>query len=252
MSRPRAYLFDLDGTVYRGSEPCPHAGDVLGELCRAGFVVRYLTNNSAARPDQVTHKLHAMGIPCEPEWVISSTHVAAEWCLSNGVSRVAGIGELGLFQTLHDSGVEAISAEECDSAEALVVGICRSFTYAMMSAGLDLVRRGATFVATNRDATYPLEGGRFQPGAGALVASLETCTGVTPLVMGKPQPAMISLSLAGTGISAAEALMVGDRRDTDIACGLAAGCPTWLVLTGVETELMPGESGSPDLRGLLC
>lgn len=107
------------------------------------------------------------------------------------------------------------------------------------------------FVATNLDPTYPKEGGRFEPGAGAIVAALATCTGQTPIVIGKPEPTIVNQILADSGVMAGEAMVVGDREDTDLESGRRAGVPTWLVLTGVASQMIAGQAGSEDLRGLL-
>ena len=99
---------------------------------------------------------------------------------------------------------------------------------------------GAAFVATNRDATFPMEGGLFAPGAGTMVAAVATAVGREPdLVIGKPEPTLIAAAMNRFGALPSETLVVGDRRDTDIEAGRRAGCRTLLVLTGVATE--PGE-----------
>lgn len=243
----KAVLLDLDGTVYRGSQPVPHAAEVIHELISQGKQVRYLTNNSAARPDTITTKLTAMGIPCEPKWVYSSGQIAAEYCRSHDLKTVFLVGEPSLAETFLEAGISATG----HNPDAVVVGICRTFTYSLMDQAMQHILNGSTFIATNTDFTYPLEEGKFSPGAGSIVASIQACSGTEPLIMGKPGPTMPLQICADLHLQPSDALIVGDRLNTDIACGIAAGCDTWLVLTGVETQLPSNQPGSPDLRGLL-
>lgn len=241
------YLLDLDGTIYRGRQVIPHAGSVVTELLRRGAQVRYFTNNSAARPAQVSAVLNHMGVPAKSDWVFGTAQVAASFCIERGYKEVTVIGEEGLKQTLSDFNITLVDS----SPEAVIVGICRSLTYDMIDHAASLIRGGADFIATNLDATYPLEGGRLQPGAGAVVAAIQVASGRQPEVLGKPRPHLATLAMNSACVPPEETLVVGDRIDTDIDCGRSAGCDTFLVLTGVESALPPDLSGGQDLRGLL-
>ena len=247
MNPYKLYLFDLDGTVYRGSEPIPQAGSVIAELLRRGASVRYFTNNSAARPKQVSAILNHMGIPCKPDWIFGTAQLAAQECKTKGHESVFVVGENALKQSLQDYGVQIVE----HSPSAVVVGICRSFTYEMLDQASNFVRSGAHFLATNKDATYPLEKGRLQPGSGSIVAAIEVASGKVAKVLGKPEPHLAQLAMESAAVLPTETLVIGDRMDTDIACGVAAGCRTFLVLTGVESQLPEGQIGNADLRGLL-
>lgn len=239
------YVFDLDGTVYRGRHAVPHAGSAISELLRRGSQVRYFTNNSAARPVQVSALLNHLGVPCKPEWVFGTADLAARRCQE--AREVYVVGEEAFRQTLIGADVRLGES----SPDTVVVGICRSLTYDMVDRASNFIRSGAAFIATNRDATYPLEGGRLQPGAGSIVAAIEVASGTVPEVLGKPNPGLAQMAIESAGASPQETLVVGDRWDTDIACGQAAGAETFLVLTGVETHLPEGATGGADLRGLL-
>jgi ribonucleotide monophosphatase NagD (HAD superfamily) len=63
------------------------------------------------------------------------------------------------------------------------------------------------------------------------------CTGVDPIIVGKPEPFSTRLALSKMGLDPEDVLMVGDRVDTDIAAGLAAGCEVAMVLTGDVKEV---------------
>lgn len=240
-------ILDLDGTVYRGSEPCPYAPEAICDLVESGVAVRYLTNNSAAEQEVVSEKLMAMGVPCEPDWVYGTGPAAARYCRDEGWRRVFVVGEPALERAVQATGLEVVDHD----ADVVLAGICRGFTYDWMNAALQCLNAGSRFVATNLDPTYPKEHGRFEPGAGSIIAALRTCSGRDPILVGKPEPTMVLQILQDCGVAPEDALMVGDRPDTDLESGRRANVPTWLVLTGVTFEPIPGQPGSPDLRGLL-
>jgi 4-nitrophenyl phosphatase len=256
----RLYVFDLDGTIYRGSEPLPHAAESVAELRKRGAAVRFITNNSGMTRADLASKLGTMGIQASPKEIQSSGCSAAQLCAKKNIERVFLVGEPGLVAEFESFDRKVVnrdpSGRVCwkasEKAQAVVAGICRGFDYAIMSAALNQILDGAKFIATNEDPTYPIEGGKLEPGAGAVVAAIRTCSGTEPEVVGKPNPTMIKLILEETRISPKETLVVGDRVDTDIAAGKAAGCEVHLVLTGVTRQAPPGIPFGEDLRGVLA
>lgn len=255
----KAYLFDLDGTVYRGSEPTAYAAETLAEIRARGARIRFLTNNSGADPEVIAQKLKSMGIEAHPEEVVTSGMAAARYLTNQNLRRLFVIGEPGLVRTLRKHGLEVANADQDEVVrpdengpyDAVVCGICRGFTYDLLNAALQAIRGGAEFVATNADATYPIEGGKERPGAGAIVAALQTCSGVRPHICGKPQPDMVLMALESCGAKPEEALLVGDRMDTDIAAAKAAGVQSVLVMTGVSKFAPEGIETIQDLSELL-
>ncbi len=248
LSRVKAVLLDLDGTVYRGAEVIPRAAESVNRMVDSGLQVRYLTNNSGVRPQEVSQKLNNMGLPCLPDWVAGTGPAAAAKADTLGFSKAMVVGEPGLKQTFIESGFELVEGE---GAPLLVSGICRSFTYSLLDSAMQALLGGAFWIATNRDGSYPLEGGRLQPGAGAIVAAIEAAGGRSPdLTVGKPEPLMIQQTAEGLGLKMDQVMMVGDREDTDLDAGRRAGCLTWLVLTGYQQQPLPGQPGSSDLAGL--
>ncbi|CAN5465799.1 HAD-IIA family hydrolase [soil metagenome] len=243
----RAYLFDLDGTLFRGSEPIPGGPGAVNELRRRGAAMRFITNNSTRTRDEFAAKLRNMGYLAEDEEVLSTADGAAVHLCERGLKSAYVIGESGLKSTLAESGVAVVEEGE---AEAVVVGLARHFDYAMLTEAMNRIRAGAAFVATNPDRTYPVENGLI-PGAGSLVAAVQACAGVEPFVVGKPNPFLFQTAMESLGFAPADVLVVGDRTDTDIEAGRRAGCSTWLVLSGVTHELPEGQAGSADVTGLL-
>ncbi|MBX3118356.1 MAG: HAD-IIA family hydrolase [Fimbriimonadaceae bacterium] len=244
------YIFDLDGTLYRGQEAVPHSVEVVRALRTRGKQIRFLTNNSGLEPSRIAKKLGDLGFEAAIEEVYS-TAMGAVWKLRElGARSVYVVGEPGLRATLENGGFQLVT-DESGACDVVLAGICRSLTYAQINTALQFIRNGARFVATNRDATYPLEGGRFEPGAGATVAAIEACTGVEPLVIGKPEPYLVERILEDAGLKADQALVVGDRYETDIVAGERAGCQTLLVLTGATMDAPEGVPSALDLRALL-
>lgn len=247
MTLPRLVVFDLDGTIYRGSEPLPFAAELTEWLVANGVAVRYFTNNSAALPQPGSTKLNSMGIACRPSWFYGTGPEALEECQARGLSRVAVVGEATLRALFESADMLAPFSE----AEALVSGICRSADYAMLDQALQVLLKGSPWLATNGDTTYPLEGGRLQPGAGAILAFLAAASGRKPdEILGKPSPRILRHIAKEAGVALEDCLMVGDREDTDIEAARQAPCPSWMVLTGITPALPPGQPGGRDLGEL--
>lgn len=253
------YILDLDGTLFRGQTALPHAVEVVGELRKRGAAVRFLTNNSSLTRYAYFSKLRGMGFELVEGEVYSSAIGVARYCVDEELRKVFAVGEPGLIETLVSFGMEVANLEGSGSAglsvqgtcDAVVAGIHKAFSYDFASAAMQQILTGARFVATNTDATYPLEGGRLIPGAGAIVAAIQTCSGTDPFVVGKPNPFLIELVARDAGVALDQVLVVGDRYETDIESGIRAGCDTHLVLTGVTKQAPEGQSWSEDLRGLL-
>lgn len=243
---PQLYIFDLDGTLFRGEEPIPGAAEAVQRLRSAGSQIRYLTNNSSQTRDTYLAKLRRLGFEAHLEEIYSSAIGVAAYLKSQQIASVMVVGEPGLAQTLAEAGISVVD----QGSQAVVVGICKSFSYQLMNRAMQEIRAGARFVATNADPTYPMEMGKFIPGAGSIVAAVRTCSEQEPFVVGKPNPFLVELILRDAGVAAAEALVVGDRMDTDIESGRRAGCPTLLVLTGAAQSAPQGQDWLPSVADM--
>ncbi len=244
------YILDLDGTVYRGNEVLPGVIEFIQTARSLGSQIVFLTNNSSITTEGISKKLTLLGIECEPKQCYGTAVLAARWCQKRQIKTAFVIGSDALTETLNSFGIRT-TLDIGEHADTVVAGICRNFSYEILNQGLQHLVQGAEFVATNTDATYPLEQGAVQPGAGAMVAALAASSGRAPIVLGKPSPLGIETILRETGIARANTLVVGDRFETDIAAGKAAECDTWLVLTGVTQEAPPGVRHGASLLDLL-
>lgn len=248
----RLVIFDLDGTLYRGNEPIAGAIEAVQRLRDSGILVRFLTNNSALTHAQIAERLCKIGFRADANEVAGTGPYAAEVCRKRGLEKPFVVGEPGLHQAFAEQGYEPLLTGE--RADVVVVGVCRQFTYSLCDEALQHILNGATFLATNRDATYPLEGNRVQPGAGAGVAAIQAASQTEPEVLGKPSPHLVRHLIVQAEVQPHECLVIGDRVDTDIEAGRAAGCETLLVLSGATTmapEYVPSIYSVADLPALL-
>jgi glycerol 3-phosphatase-2 len=233
-----AFLFDLDGVLYRGDEPVPGAPEALSALRLAGGRPAFVTNNSARTPVAVAERLRRVGIEADADEVETSALATAELLARRGCRSAFVVGEDGLREALTAVGIEVMETES-PSADAVVVGWDRGADYAKLRTASILVERGAAFVGTNGDASWPAPDGSRWPGAGALLAAIAATTGARPEIVGKPNAPLYVAALARAG--GGEPLVIGDRLDTDIAGAVALGWDSLLVLTGI--------TGRDDLEG---
>ena len=242
--RVRLVIFDLDGVVYRGDEVIPGAAELVAWLHRRGVAVRFATNNSMVAREGYVTRLGEIGIRTTADEIVTSSSATVEHLHRHApeIRRVMAIGAEGLRAELDAAGFETVMAGDVSapvpggaleaSYDALIVGLDPAFDYARLAAGMSAVAAGARLIATNADARYPTPAG-FLPGAGSIVASLAAATGVTPEVIGKPEPAMFRAIIEASGIPADETVVVGDNPASDIVGARRAGCASILVLTGV-------------------
>jgi glycerol 3-phosphatase-2 len=248
-----AFLFDLDGVLYRGSDPVPHAAAAVAHLREKGRAVGFVTNNSARSPHAVAERLGRIGIDASADEVETSALTTARILEERGVETAFVVGEAGLRDALMDAGIDVLGGET-PSADVVVVGFDRGANYETLRVASVLVGSGVHLMATNADASFPAADGHRWPGAGALLAVITTTTGVTPEVIGKPFPPILEAALARVG--GTRPLLIGDRLDTDIDGAHAVGWDSMLVLTGISTRdeaaawERPPTYVSEDLRAL--
>ncbi len=229
-----AVVMDMDGTLWRGEEPLPGLGAWFQFLAgkRVPFILA--TNNAFWPPEHYVPKLAGFGVTISPAAVLTSAIAAAEWLRVRRPDggRVHVVGGDALWAALANAGFEMVGPDAA-VADAVVAGIDFDLTYAKLRDASRLIRAGAWFVGTNPDATYPTEHG-LAPGAGTVLAALQTASGVAPTIVGKPERPMFDIALARLGTPPEHTLMVGDRLDTDILGGRRAGLQTAFVTSGVD------------------
>ncbi|MGN5240374.1 MULTISPECIES: HAD-IIA family hydrolase [unclassified Rhodococcus (in: high G+C Gram-positive bacteria)] len=228
-SRYDVLLLDLDGTVYRGAEAVPGALEALS----AGDRILYVTNNASRRPVEVAEHLQGLGFVAATDSVVTSSQSAAR-LLAERVpsgSKILVVGTDALAEE-----IAAVSLEPVRTADAQPVAVVQGHSpdtgWRILAEATLAIRAGALWVATNVDSTLPTERGLVL-GNGSMVAALESATGRTPIVAGKPAAPLLQDAIRRS--SADRPLVIGDRLDTDIEGANAVGADSLLVLTGVST-----------------
>lgn len=232
MDEIRGLILDMDGVLWRGKEPLLNLEEFFTEIQALGIRVVLATNNATKSISQYLEKLSRYGVHLQREQIVNSAMSAAFYLKKHfpDGGPVFVVGEQGLMDTLQEAGF--YPAEE--NVLAVVAGLDRTLSYSKLSKASLLIRRGALFIGTNPDKTFPSPEG-LTPGAGAVLAFLEAGSGVKPVITGKPQPFMFEIALERMDLNPSSVLTIGDRLDTDIAGAQRAGCRTGAVLTGVSS-----------------
>lgn len=270
-------IFDMDGVLYRGGEVMPYAREALARLRRAGWQVFYATNNSTATRAAYVDRLASLGLGGDLEHVVTSAYATAHYLdrLDPRPRDVFVVGANGLRDEIRAVGIPVrdpaalpgrepppsaaadgvdpgamrrhlVSLELPAPADTVVVGLDLHLTYAKLAEAQRCLLSGARFVCSNRDRAYPVEG-RLLPGAGSIVAALETATGRSAICVGKPEPFLFEEALRRAGERTA--VVVGDSTDYDMVAAHRVGATGVLILTGLTTAgAVAGASGeaAPD------
>ncbi|GAP11057.1 predicted sugar phosphatases of the HAD superfamily [Bellilinea caldifistulae] len=237
----KALILDMDGVLWRGKQPIGDLARIFERIQNLGLKYTFATNNATGSIGQYVDKLRSFGVDVQPQQIINSPIAVAHYLkqLHPEGGAVYLIGETGLIEALEQAGFH--HAE--DGVVAVVAGLDRQFTYEKLRKASLLIQKGIPFIGTNPDKTFPSPEG-LTPGAGSILAAIETASGTPPQIMGKPYPHLFQLALQRMGTQPHETLVIGDRLDTDILGGMNAGCKTALVLSGV-TGLAEAEQFQP-------
>ncbi len=239
LSKIRAVLLDMDGVVYIGDRPLPGTQKFLDYLEASGRKWLCITNNSSKTPEMFVEKLARMNVRATAANVLGSAQATATWLAheaplkNRSRGKVIMIGEEGLRAALLENQFEII--EDADEADFVVSGINFQLTYEMLARATLAIRKGARFIGTNPDPSFPSERG-LVPGTGSILSLLNTATGKEATVIGKPNAGMFEQAMDRLGVTADETLMVGDRYDTDIAGAIRLGMQTVGVLSGITSQ----------------
>jgi 4-nitrophenyl phosphatase len=241
----RYLIVDMDGVLYRGKEAITGTPEFLAFLRQREIHFVLATNNSTRTPRQYVHKLAGMGVKIHASEVLTSAQATAGYLTSIAPpgSRVFVVGQDGLWTALREAGFALVE----DEPEYVVAGMDFMVCYERLAQATLHIRAGAQFIGTNPDKTFPSERG-IVPGAGSLLALLETATGVRPTVIGKPETAMMQQAMARMGAQPSRTAVLGDRLETDILAGQRAELTTLLVLSGItDRTMLDGAEIQPDL-----
>jgi arabinose operon protein AraL len=229
----RGFIFDLDGTVYLSERALDGAVETIALLRARGLPCVFISNKPLEPGSAYAAKLTRLGIPATPDDVITSVRVLIAYLQQHAPdARLFVIGEPPLWDELRRAGFRL--TDDPTQIEYVIAAFDRTFDYRKWTIAFQAIKfHHAHFIATNADKSCPVEGGEI-PDCAGVIAALEATTGKpVEFVAGKPSPLIIQTGVAQMGVRVEECLVVGDRLETDIVMGRAAGARTALVLTGV-------------------
>ena len=228
----QGFICDMDGVIYHGNRLLPGVKEFVDWLYAENKNFLFLTNSSERSPKELQHKLGRMGLDVDESHFYTSALATAKFISSQCPGGSAYVmGGTGLIMALHDAG---ITMNDVDP-DYVIVGEGRSYNYDNILQAVHLVQKGAKLIGTNSDLTAQSETGII-PSCRAMVAPIEMATGQSAYFVGKPNPLMMHTGLRILGVHSENAVMIGDRMDTDMVAGIESGLDTVLVLSGVTTQ----------------
>lgn len=232
-------ILDMDGVLWHGNTPVPGIIEFFDALRILQIKFVLATNNATKVSDDYARRLASYGVDVSPSSILTSSETTASYLKQRSFAgaKVYVVGEEGLATAIRNQGFHLIETEGFVSAEIradfVVAGMTHHVCYKQLASASYLINQGAAFIGTNPDVTFPTEIGPL-PGAGSILAFLETATGVKPVVVGKPNRIIFDEALRRLEGSSDDTVMVGDRLNTDIAGGHAASLRTVLLLSGIS------------------
>jgi NagD protein len=226
------FIIDMDGVIYHGNKLLPGTKEFVQWLKDNDKKFVFLTNSSEKTPEELQVKLKRMGIEVDTDKFFTSALATAMFLISQKPKGSAYIiGEAGLINALYNVGYSMNSVDP----DYVVMGESRTYNYEKIEHAVNLVLRGAKLIGTNPDLSGPVENG-IVPATKALIAPIELATGKNAYFVGKPNPLMMRKGLKKLNCTREEAIIIGDRMDTDIVAGIESEIDTCLVLSGITTR----------------
>ena len=225
------FIIDMDGVIYHGNRLLPGVNDFLNWLEGTEKKYLFLTNSSQRTPKELQEKLKRLGISvCEDHFYTSALATAAFLASQKPGGSAFIIGDAGLIHAMYSAGFTINNM----NPDYVVVGDTDNYNYEKIGMAVNMVIKGARLIGTNPDTTGPVENG-IAPSTKALIAPIEIATGKKAYYVGKPNPLMMRIALKKLNVKREEAVVIGDRMDTDIRCGLESEIDTVLVLSGITS-----------------
>ncbi len=231
----KLFLLDMDGTLYLDDNLFPGVREFLAYVKEIGGRYLFFTNNSSKSTTSYVKKLNGLGIKATDEDFISSVDATVYYLKKKNYNLIYAMGTKSFCASLREAGLPI--TEEYDERTDCV---CISYDTELVYEKLITVSKLLTlfdidYIATNPDYTCPTDFG-YVPDCGSFADMLYNATGKRPLFIGKPNSLMVELALDKTGYKKEEAVMIGDRIYTDIACGVNSGISSLLVFSGETTK----------------
>ncbi len=233
LRQKRGFICDMDGVIYHGNNLLPGLHEFVSWLTREEKSYLFLTNSSQKTQRELKQKLERMGLSVDERHFYTSALATAKFIKQQSPEcGVYAIGDAGLHNALYEAGITMNDV----NPDYVVVGETNNYNFDSIRRATKFVLGGARLIGTNPDVTGPVEGGMLVPACGALLAPIEMATGRKAYFVGKPNPLMMHTGIKLLGVPTEDAVMIGDRMDTDVLSGIESGMDTVLVLSGVSTR----------------
>jgi NagD protein len=227
----KGFISDMDGVIYHGNKLLPGAKEFVDWLNENNKKYLFLTNSSERSPQELHEKLLRLDMSVSKEHFYTSALATADFLARQHPNCTAYvIGDAGLINALYERGISMNDT----NPDYVVVGETRTYSFERIERAALLVQRGAKLIGANPDLTGPSEKGII-PATGALIAPIELASNCKAYFIGKPNPVMMRRAVKTLDCHSAEAVIIGDRMDTDIVAGVEAEVDTVLVLSGVSS-----------------
>jgi len=234
LSEKKLFLLDMDGTIYLDDDLFPGTLPFLAQVKKNGGRYIFLTNNSSRGIDEYIKKLAKLGIDASADDFVSSVDVTIEYLLDHHRDDIVySIGTRSFRAQLEAAGVHLTDDINADIA-CFVSAFDTELTFEKIKNACIILGRDVDYIAANPDMVCPTAFGSV-PDCGALSEMLYHSVKKMPRFIGKPEPDIVYHALRVTGYEKKDAVVIGDRLYTDIACGNNAEIDSILVLSGEST-----------------
>lgn len=246
MSKIKAVLFDLDGTLYFKGAAIPGADEVLKHLRGLGLAMRFLTNTDSRRAESIYQRVVSYGLDIRLEELYTPVLAAVQF-----VERVPGAKVFALVSDeVQDCFGQCQPVDRVSGAGAdyVVVGdFIGKVSYSLMNEAFRHLDSGAELIALQKGRYFHNEGGK-NLDTGAFVAMLEFAANKEARVLGKPSPDFFMQAIVAMGLEPGEVMVVGDDVTTDIVGAKAIGAFSVLVRTGKFSDMPHFQSRLPGME----
>jgi len=241
LKNKKLFLLDMDGTIYLDDDLFDGTIDFLEYVKEIGGRYIFMTNNSSKSVDKYIEKLAALGIESNEDDFLTSTNATVLYLKKKNYNKIYAFGTTSFREQLSEAGLPITDKLE-DDIDCLCMGFDTELAFKKLEdACILLGRENVDYIATNPDWVCPTWYG-FVPDCGSVSEMIYNATKRRPKFIGKPQPDMANLAMEKTGFGKEEAVVIGDRLYTDIACGVNAGISSIFVLSGEGTMEDVGKS----------
>ncbi|MEE8371318.1 MAG: HAD family hydrolase [Sphingomonadales bacterium] len=257
LSRARAFVFDIDGTLVLGDEkncgfrPLPGATELLSHLAEAHIPYVAFTNGTLRTPKATAEMLRDAGLLIADTAVLTPSAVAAGYLGRQKYKRILVLGCEGVWRPLADAGLDVVLPGQLEGpVDAVYVGWYREFTMDDLEAACRCVLDGAKVFTSSNVPFFATAKGRAFGTSFAISAMIKALTGVEARVLGKPSIEALAFAASLLNVERAEIAVVGDDPLLEVQMALEGGALAVAVTTGLTDEaafLGLGADSRPDL-----